>query len=115
MHARCPVQVYNRRIYAAQTHFDAHLMHDDFARTLDPARARLFYMPLFLNQRLTWGADLTTPIRKAVEYVRGAHPYWNASAGKDHFFFIFGERQTCLVPAEIRASSILIGHWGDVE
>lgn len=30
--------VYNRRIYAAQTHFDAHLLHDDFARTLDPSK-----------------------------------------------------------------------------
>ena len=32
--------VYNRRIYSAQTHFDAHMMHDDFSRTLDPQRAK---------------------------------------------------------------------------
>jgi len=107
--------VYNRRIYSAQTHFDAHLMHDDFARTLDPARARLFYVPLFLNQRVTWGADLTAPMRKAVDYVRGVFPHWNASGGKDHVFFIFGERQTCLVPIEIRETAIIVGHWGDAD
>lgn len=107
--------VYNRRIYSAQTHFDAHLMHDDFARTLDPKRAHLFYVPLFLNQRVTWGADLASPMRAAVSYLSHAYPYWNASGGRDHVFFIFGERQTCLVPAEIRESSILIGHWGDVD
>ena len=31
--------VHNRRIYAAQSHFDAHLLHDDFARTLDAEQA----------------------------------------------------------------------------
>ena len=76
---------------------------------------RVFYMPLFLNQRVTWGADLTGPIRRAVDYVRGALPYWNASGGRDHVFFIFGERQTCLVPPEIRQASIIVGHWGDVD
>ena len=107
--------VYNRRIYAAQTHFDAHLMHDDFARTLDATAAHLFYVPLFLNQRVTWGADLASPMRSAVSYIRTTFPYWNASGGRDHVFFIFGERQTCLVPAEIARTSILIGHWGDID
>lgn len=36
--------VYNRRIYAAQSHFDSQLLHDDFARTLDASRAKLFYV-----------------------------------------------------------------------
>ena len=80
-----------------------------------PKRAHLFYVPLFLNQRVTWGADLASPMRAAVSYLSHAYPYWNASGGRDHVFFIFGERQTCLVPAEIRESSILIGHWGDVD
>ena len=107
--------VYNRRIYAAQTHFDAHLMHDDVMRTLDPSKALLFYVPLFLNQRFTWGAYLHEPMRRAVAYVRAAYPYWNASNGRDHVFFIFGERQTCLVPSEILQAAIIVGHWGDVD
>ena len=107
--------VYNRRIYAAQTHFDAHLMHDDFARTLDASAAHLFYVPLFLNQRVTWGADLSGPMRSAVAHISHAYPYWNASGGRDHVFFIFGERQTCLIPPEIAKVSIIIGHWGDVD
>ena len=100
--------VYNRRIYAAQTHFDAHLMHDDVARTLDPSQALLFYVPLFLNQRVTWGADLRaprTPMVSALEYVKHAHPWWNASGGRNHVWFVFGERQTCLVPPEIAATA----------
>ena len=54
-------------------------------------------------------------MRAAVSYLRAAHPYWNASGGRDHVFFIFGERQTCLVPADIARVSIMIGHWGDVD
>jgi len=33
--------------------------------------------------------------------------------GRDHVWFIFGERQTCLVPKEISDAPIIIGHWGD--
>ena len=125
--------VYNRRIYAAQSHFDAHLLHDDFARTLDAEQANLlhanpcprpcprpgpgpcpgpspspspssdqaslFYVPVFLNQRVTWGSDLRsphTPMLAALEYIKHAHPWWNASAGRNHVWFVFGERQTCL-------------------
>lgn len=66
-------------------------------------------------QRVTWGADLTTPMRAAVAYLRTAFPYWNASGGRNHVFFVFGERQTCLVPADVARQAILIGHWGDVD
>ena len=46
-------------------------------------------------------------MRSAVSYIRTTYPYWNASGGRDHVFFIFGERQTCLVPAEIARTSIV--------
>lgn len=129
--------VHNRRIYSAQSHFDAHLLHDDFTRTLDPKRASLFYVPLFLNQRVPWGADLNASMSRALapspfpqardlppepsperpagalQYIRTRHPWWNASSGRDHVWFVFGERQTCLVPPEIAKASIIVGHWGD--
>jgi hypothetical protein len=108
--------VHNRRTYAAQSHFDAHLLHDDFARTLDAEQASLFYVPVFLNQRVTWGADLRsphTPMLAALEHIKHAFPWWNASGGRNHVWFVFGERQTCLVPAEIMTRSIIVGHWGD--
>ena len=70
-------------LFAAQTHFDAHLLHDDFTRTMLPQRAKLFYVPVFLNQRVTWGADLAHPMLSALRYIRSAFPYWNASGGRD--------------------------------
>ena len=73
--------VYNRRIYAAQSHFDAHLLHDDYIRTPHPERALLYYVPVFLNQRVTWGAYLNQSMLPALEYIRTRYPYWNASGG----------------------------------
>ena len=107
--------VHNRRIYSAQSHFDAHLMHDDYVRTLNASAAKLFYVPVYLNQRVTWGSDLGWPLRATLHHLVHAHPYWNASGGRDHAWFIFGERQTCLVPPEIARRSILVGHWADVQ
>ena len=101
--------------YWVQSHFDSHLYHDDFARTLDASRAKLFYVPVYLNQRFTWGAQLGDPMRRALHWLRHAHPHWNASGGRDHVWFVFGERQTCLVPPEVAKASIVIGHWGDLE
>ena len=46
-------------------------------------------------------------MRAAVAHVSHAYPYWNASGGTDHVFFIFGERQTCLVPADVCGSEFL--------
>ena len=107
--------VYNRRIYAAQSHFDSHLLHDDYTRTLNPDEALLFYVPVFLNQRVTWGADLNHTMGAALRHIRANYPYWDASGGADHVWFIFGERQTCLVPPAILKASIIVGHWGDLD
>ena len=104
--------VHMRRIYQAQTHFDSHLLHDDYVRTLDPREAKLFYVPAFLSQRITWGGEVRAPLLAAYEHVRTAYPYWNASAGRDHVWFLFGEKMTCDVPSEILDASIVVGHWG---
>ena len=86
--------VHTRRIYASQTHFDGHLLHDDFVRTLDPSEAKLFYVPTFVMQRHTWGgAGVHRSLLMALEHIRHAYPYWNASAGRDHVWFLPGEKQ----------------------
>jgi len=56
-----------------------------------------------------------TPMVAALEHIRHAHPWWNASGGRNHVWFVFGERQTCLIPTEISQASIVIGHWGDLD
>lgn len=87
--------VHTRRIYQAQTHFDSHLLHDDYARTLDPSRAKLFYVPIYLAQRLTWGGQVQRPMLAAWNYVRHAFPFWNASGGRDHVWFLVRGGHSC--------------------
>lgn len=105
--------VHERRIYSAQTHFDGHLFHDDYVRTLDPRQAKLFYVPIFLAQRHTWGGrGAFRSLEKLLAHIKHAHPYWNASGGRDHVFFVFGEKLVCEVPKEMQENAILISHWG---
>ena len=104
--------VHARRIYQAQSIFDHHLLHDSFVRTLDPSQASLFYVPTFLMQRITWGGNVRDPLLRIYEHIRYAHPHWNASGGRDHVWFIFGERMVCDVPDQILDVSIILGHWG---
>lgn len=104
--------VHTRRIYSAQTHFDAHILHDAYVRTLDPRKAKLFYVPLFLAQRHTWGGSVTRSMRRMVHHLQTAYPYWNASGGRDHVFFVFGEKLHCAMPPEISQNSIVMSHWG---
>ena len=74
--------------------------------------AGLFYVPTYLAQRITWGGAVDAPLTRLLDYVRHAHPWWNASGGRNHVWFIFGERMTCDVPAPILSRSITLGHWG---
>ena len=103
--------VFKRRVYQAQAHFDAHLLHDDFVRTLDPTEASLFYVPTMLLQRTTWGAKPRWPVLEALNYIRSMHPFWNASGGKDHVWFFFHENH-CALPDEVKNNSILVSSWG---
>lgn len=108
--------VHTRRIYASQAHFDGHLLHDDYVRTLDPSRAHLFYVPTFIMQRHTWGSPMVgRSMQRAYEYIRHAYPYWNRSGGRDHVWLMPGEKQTCDVPREILDRSIVVGHWGGMK
>ena len=96
----------------SQTHFDAHLLHDDYVRTLNPKRAKLFYVPLFLAQRHTWGGSVERTMDRMLSYLKHARPFWNASGGADHVFFVFGEKLHCAMPPEISERAILLSHWG---
>ena len=109
---RC-APVHERRIYSSQAHFESRLLHDTFVRTANPEEARLFYVPTFFLQRYTWNAHIRRPMLRILRHIRTTYPYWNRSAGRDHVWFVSGERTPCYVPRRISSVSVVIGLWGD--
>lgn len=106
--------IHARRIYSSQAHFESRLFHDRFVRTYDPSKASLFYVPTFFLQRYTWNANIKRPILKILKYIQETFPYWHKNQGRDHVWFISGERSTCNIPDDIR-NSIIVGLWGDLD
>ena len=50
-------------------------------------------------------------MKEALNYIRRAMPFWNASGGKDHIWMMLHDEGPCFCPREIR-SSILLTHYG---
>lgn len=107
--------VHARRIYSSEAHFESRLLHDRFVRTVVPNQADLFYVPTFFLQRFTWNAYIKTPMLKIIEFVKNTYPYWNQSFGRDHIWFVSGERTSCYIPRDISETSIIVSLWGDLD
>jgi len=114
---------------------------DSPLRTTDPAQAHLFYVPLYLASLFLYpivkfapqpyygrggatigeGGGLREPtdrsqqgtllMLRALEHIRTAHPFWNASGGRDHVWLMLHDEGPCFCPKEVRPS-ILLTHYG---
>lgn len=51
----------------------------------------------------------------AMERVRGALPYWNASGGRDHIFLFSHDEGGCFAPKPVAEAAILLSHWGRLD
>ena len=105
-------------------------------RVADPRLADYFYVPVWggcfmsrfsrpvprhhdLNEFRHVDTQMRTPraartselYRRALRHIAAAHPYWNASGGKDHLWSFPHDEGACLAPIEL-APSVLISHWG---
>ena len=95
-------------------------------RTLDPALADWFYVPVYASCAMVTAIfttpDTTLPRYRtalAAELYAGAHahvmhtwPYWNASGGTDHIWTFGYDEGACFAPMELWPSMI-ISHWGN--
>ncbi|KAI8474753.1 MAG: exostosin-like glycosyltransferase [Monoraphidium minutum] len=101
-------------------------------RTLDPEEADFFYVPLLATcwmhpvsgwaDHPWWYVDTWSRVSHAVvmtsellAWVKGAHPYWNASGGSDHLWLFAHDEGACWAPAEVYESSVILTHWGRLD
>lgn len=114
---------------------------DSPLRTADPAQAHLYYVPVYLSSLFMYpivkyadapyygrsartfdeGGDASEPTQRsqqgtllllrALRYIQGAYPFWNASGGADHVWLMLHDEGPCFAPRAIRPS-ILLTHYG---
>ena len=100
-------------LYTAEQHFFERLMADRTLRTLDPHRARLFYVPTFLlpTHPNTVYATGVSHYHKLVQALSARDATfakaWRENRSR-HIFFLSGDKGACLWPR----GPIYISHWG---
>jgi hypothetical protein len=50
--------------------------------------------------------------QQALDFVKTAYPYWNASRGTDHLWMFTHDEGACWAPAELYNNSIVLTYWG---
>lgn len=98
--------------YQSERRFLDRLLPDGNARTLDPESADLFLVPFFD----TYGPAENRFCDRArfemiVHWLRARHPYWDRSGGRDHVFFLNGDRGACGF-GTAGLSPIFVSHFG---
>ena len=77
------------------------------SRTLDPAAADLFYVPILgasrFRNKVDWPAYVTH-VHDVLRFVREAHPWWNRTRGADHVWMWGHDLGGAFAPVAVRRS-----------
>jgi hypothetical protein len=118
-------------LYAMESAMHEWLL-DSPLRTESADEAHLFFVPIYHSSLFMWpiahfndepyyGREQrenrrrshqgTLMLKAALQYVRRAFPFWNASNGRDHIWMMLHDEGPCFAPRELR-TSILLTHYG---
>ena len=101
-------------LYAAHFLFLSILLHDRATITYDPNEADLYYAPLFPYGYNGNVGNPLTHIMNVLFHIKNTYPYWKRASGRDHIWWLIGDRHTCFAPEDIR-QGIILGHWGRLD
>ncbi|GFR40869.1 hypothetical protein Agub_g1520 [Astrephomene gubernaculifera] len=99
-------------MYSAYESFMKYFLQDNVVRTENPYEANLFYVPMLLYFYVGNVRDPVPQAAWALRYVRENWPFYNRTGGRDHFFFLTGDRGTCHVPRWMQDGGIKLVHFG---
>lgn len=78
--------------YIAYKGFHAGLLHDWTVRTENPWEANTFYVPALAYAYTSNLGDVVEHLRRVMGWVQNAHPFFNRTGGRDHFFWLPNDR-----------------------
>ena len=82
-------------MYSAESIFVEQLLSDTAVRTLDPASADLFLVPLWAVELASNTGCARGHVSLVTEHVRRRYPFWNASGGRDHVLLVTADKGGC--------------------
>lgn len=100
-------------IYLAEWHFLEALLGDRAVRTTDPDAADLYFVPTFAAQGVS--SNFFCPrgqLELIVSHLRAKSTYWRRSEGRDHVFFLTGDKGACGLPPQMARHPIFLTHFG---
>jgi hypothetical protein len=78
--------------YIAYKGFISTFMVDWSIRTENPWEANLFYVPALSYAYSGSRGNVTVHLRRVMAWVAEAHPFFNRTGGRDHFFWLPNDR-----------------------
>ncbi|GIL47983.1 hypothetical protein Vafri_4706 [Volvox africanus] len=99
-------------MYKAYEYFMMYFLEDKAVRTENPYEANLFYVPMLLYFYIGNVRDPVPQATLVLDYVRKNWPFYNRTGGRDHFYFMTGDRGTCSIPRWMQDSCIKLVHFG---
>ncbi|GLC68059.1 hypothetical protein PLESTF_000640400 [Pleodorina starrii] len=99
-------------MYKAYEYFMTYFLTDTVVRTENPYEANLFYVPMLLYFYIGNVRDPVPQATRTLNYVKTHWPFYNRTGGRDHFFFMTGDRGTCSIPRWMQDACIKVVHFG---
>ncbi|EFJ41257.1 acetylglucosaminyltransferase [Volvox carteri f. nagariensis] len=100
------------KMYAAYEYFMTYFLQDHAVRTENPYEANLFYIPMLAYFYIANVRNPVPQVTLALDYVRTKWPFYNRTGGRDHFYFLTGDRGACSTPRWLQDSCIKLVHFG---
>ncbi|KAL4449411.1 hypothetical protein ABPG77_007055 [Micractinium sp. CCAP 211/92] len=97
-------------IYTAYQKFMDRFL-DSPVRTEDPSAAHLFFVPSFTYSYSDNGGIANDHLAAVIHHIKHAHPWWNRTGGRDHFFWTPADRGACHLSGEAM-DAIKLTHFG---
>jgi len=99
-------------MYIGYEYFIKSFLKDWAVRTENPHEANLFFVPALLYFYVGNVRDPIPHLTRVIQHISWNFPFWNRTGGRDHFFWMSGDKGSCMLPRELQDTAIKVVHFG---